>query len=158
MHKNLNIKKPWFWLATWFGCGLARPAPGTWGTLGAVPFGVFLMMGGTAWLLTAIIAVSFIGLWAAAQFERETGEHDSSVIVIDEVAGMWITLLAAAQTPLSVFLAFCLFRFFDVIKPWPISWCDKKIPGARGVMIDDIVAGIMAGLFLYWLRMYAGIG
>ncbi|HEY8192277.1 MAG TPA: phosphatidylglycerophosphatase A [Alphaproteobacteria bacterium] len=158
MNKNIHITKPWFWLATWFGCGLARPAPGTWGTLGAVPFGVFLMMGGTFYLSVGIVFVTLIGLWAADQYEKESGEHDSSIIVIDEVAGLWVTLLAAAPTPLSVLLAVLAFRFFDVLKPWPISWCDKKIPGARGVMIDDIVAGIMAALFLYWLRMYAGIG
>ena len=159
MNGNFDIKKPWFWLATWFGCGLARPAPGTWGTLGGLPFGIFLMMfGGPVWLAAAAIIVFAAGLWAAREFEKATGEHDSSAIVIDEVAGVWVTLLAATQTPLSVLLAFLLFRAFDILKPWPVSWCDKKLPGAWGVMMDDIAAGIFAAASLYLLRTYAGIG
>lgn len=159
MNKNIDIKKPWFWLATWFGCGLARPAPGTWGTLGGLPFGIFLMMSaGPAGLAIATVIVFAAGLWAAREFEKATGEHDASAIVIDEVAGVWVTLLAASSTPLSVLLAFFLFRAFDVLKPWPVSWCDKKLPGAWGVMLDDIAAGIYAALCLYLLRIYAGIG
>lgn len=157
MNQTLNIKKPWFWLATWFGCGLARPAPGTWGTLGGLPFGIFLMMGGPVYLAAGIAVVFAAGLWAAHEFEKATGEHDASAIVIDEVAGIWVTLLAAAQTPLSALLAFLLFRFFDVLKPWPVSWCDKKMPGAWGVMMDDIAAGGYAAACLMGLRAY-GIG
>jgi len=77
-----------------------------------------------------------------------TGEHDSGAIVIDEVAGMWITLLPIAYSPIHILLAFALFRFFDIVKPWPISWCDKKLPGALGVMADDVVAGIFSALIL----------
>jgi len=158
MNKNLDVKKPYFWLATWFGCGLARPAPGTWGTLGGLPIGIFLMMAGLPYLIGGIVIVCAVGLWAAKEFEKATGEHDASAIVIDEVAGVWITLLAATQTPLSALLAFLLFRAFDILKPWPISWCDKNLPGAWGVMLDDIVAGIFAAICLWGLRVYAGIG
>lgn len=157
MTSGLDYKKLYFWLATWFGCGLARPAPGTWGTLGGLPFGMFLMLGGLPYQVGGIIIVSIIGLWAAREFEKASGEHDSGMIVIDEVAGIWVTLLAAMQTPFSVLLAFFLFRVFDVLKPWPISWCDKKLPGAWGVMVDDMVAGIFAAACLLGLRAY-GIG
>lgn len=144
-------------LATWFGCGLARKAPGTWGTLGALPFGMALLwLGGAYLLLPAALIISIIGFYAAATYERETGIHDAGAIVIDEVAGMWITLCAATLTPLSVILAFALFRLFDILKPWPISWADRR-PGATGVMLDDILAGIIAALCLGGLR-YAGIG
>ena len=157
MNKNLDIKKPWFWLATWFGCGLARPMPGTWGTLGGLPFGIFLMMGGPVYLIAGIVIVSAAGWWAAREFEKATGEHDVGMIVIDEVVGIWVTLLAATQTPVSVLLAFLLFRAFDILKPWPVNWCDKKLPGAWGVMTDDIAAGVYAAACLIGLRAY-GIG
>ena len=157
MNQNRDIKKPYFWLATWFGCGLARPAPGTWGTLGGLPLGILLMMGGPVYLAAGIIIVFAAGLWAAREFEKATGEHDAGMIVIDEVAGIWVTLLAAQMTPLSLLLAFLLFRAFDILKPWPVSWCDKKLPGAWGVMMDDIVAGIFAAACLLGLRTY-GIG
>lgn len=157
MNRNLDIRKPWFWLATWFGCGLARPAPGTWGTLGGLPFGIFLMMGSPVYLAAGIVIVFAAGFWAAREFEKATGECDAPVIVIDEVAGVWFTLLAATQTPLSVLLAFLLFRSFDILKPWPVSWCDKKLSGAWGVMMDDIAAGIYAAACLMGLRAY-GIG
>jgi phosphatidylglycerophosphatase A len=156
--KNLDFKSPATWLATWFGCGLAHPAPGTWGTLGALPFGIMLMMGGWPALLAATVIVTAAGLWATDKVQKQTEIHDASYIVIDEAAGLWLTLLAARQTTVSVGLAFLLFRFFDILKPWPVSWCDKKLPGARGVMADDLAAGIYAALCLWGLRTYAGIG
>lgn len=146
------------WVATWFGCGLMRPGPGTWGTIGALPFGILLyVMGGIPLLLLGIVAVCWLGYFAAKRFEEQAGDHDNSAIVVDEVAGMWIALLPTGMNPLYILLAFALFRFFDILKPWPISWADKKIPGAAGVMIDDIIAGFVAALIIGGLR-YAGIG
>lgn len=145
------------WLAVWFGCGLARRAPGTWGTVGALPFGIaFMYYGGWPLLLGAAVVVSIAGYYAAATYERVTGMHDAGAVVVDEVAGMWLTLCAATLTPLSIVLAFILFRGFDILKPWPVSWADN-LPGAKGVMLDDILAGILAGLCLWGLR-YAGLG
>ncbi|MBU0800675.1 MAG: phosphatidylglycerophosphatase A [Alphaproteobacteria bacterium] len=145
-------------LATWFGCGRAKRAPGTWGTLGSLPFGIlFMVLGGWPLLLVATVLVSIIGYYAAAVYERETGTHDSGAIVIDEVAGMWLTLCAATLTPLSIVLAFALFRGFDILKPWPVSWADRKLPGAAGVMADDILAGVYAALCL-WGLCFAGLG
>ncbi len=154
----LNFRNPWIVLATWFGCGLMKPAPGTWGTLGALPFGILiLVLGGWPVLLLCAVAVTVVGVKAADVFMRESGAHDHPAIVVDEVAGMWVTLLAAVATPLSIVLAFGLFRFFDVLKPWPVGWLDRHIKGGRGVMADDIAAGIMAALTLGGLRL-AGIG
>ncbi len=152
-----NFKDPSNLLATWFGCGLMRPAPGTWGTLGALPFGILLMMAGWPVLLAATILLSYAGWKAADKFGEETGTHDASIIVVDEAAGIWLTLLAATPTGLSVVLAFLLFRLFDILKPWPVSWCDEKLTGGLGVMADDLAAGVYAGLCLWGLR-YAGIG
>lgn len=147
-----------FALATWFGCGLARKAPGTWGTLGALPPGVLLLwLGGWPALLVAAALVSVVGFYAAEVYEKETGTHDSGAIVIDEVAGMWIALGAAVLSPLSILLAFVLFRAFDILKPGPVGWADRKLPGALGVMADDVIAGILAALCVGGLRL-AGIG
>jgi len=154
----LDFKAPATWVATWGGCGLIRPAPGTWGTLGAMPFGVILLMlGGVPALLIASIIIFPIGLWASKKFEGMVNEKDSGMIVIDEVVGVWIALIPALLTPLSIGLAFVLFRFFDILKPWPIAYFDKHFKGPFGVMIDDVIAGIFAAIILIGLR-YVGIG
>jgi phosphatidylglycerophosphatase A len=155
---KVNFKDPAIWLATWFGCGLMRPAPGTWGTLGALPVGI-LIYALTGWigLTIATIAITIVGYWAAGKFEEQSGEHDNGAIVIDEVAGVWIALIPAALSIPYVITAFLLFRFFDILKPWPISWADKKLPGALGVMADDIIAGIFAALIIAGAR-FAGLG
>lgn len=146
---RLDFKHPATWLATWGGSGLIKPAPGTWGTLAALPFGIALMAyGGTYGLLIASLIVFIIGIWSAGHFERMIREKDSGMVVIDEVVGMWITLIPAALTTTSVILAFLAFRFFDVLKPWPIGLLDKKFKGSFGVMIDDVMAGIYAALVM----------
>lgn len=151
--RRLNFKHPATWLATWGGLGLMKPAPGTWGTLGALPIGLpILLFGGVPALLIATIIVFFIGLWSAGHYERMVREKDSGMVVIDEVVGMWIALIPALLTPLSVALAFILFRVFDILKPWPIGWLDKKFKGPMGVMIDDVMAGIYAALILMTLH------
>jgi phosphatidylglycerophosphatase A len=150
-----DLKQPHILLCTWFGCGLLRPGPGTWGTLGGLPFGIFLaVMGGWKALLAGTIIVTLLGWLVADKFEKETQTHDSSQIVIDEVAGVWLTLLAAPLSPLSVVASFILFRFFDILKPFPVSWCDRKIAGGLGVMVDDLAAALYAGLCLYGLHRY----
>lgn len=156
--RRLDFKHPATWVATWFGCGLMQPAPGTWGTLGALPFGIILLMtGGIPALLIGTIIIFILGLWAAKHFERMVREKDSGMIVIDEAVGVWIAIIPATLTPSSVAIAFLLFRFFDILKPWPIGWMDKKIHGAMGVMLDDVLAGIYAALVLIGLR-YVGFG
>ena len=165
--RKLRMKSVYVWLATWFGSGFMRPAPGTWGTLAALPFGLlFLAFANTAALIIGILFVSAIGWWAAKEFEKDSGVHDSKMIVIDEVAGMWLTIVpislyVSADAPLFsvyVVLSFILFRFFDIIKPWPVSFFDQKVGGASGVMADDIMAGIYAALVLTGIIYYAGSG
>lgn len=154
----MDFKKPETWLATWFGCGLLRPAPGTWGTLGGLPFGIgLLLLGGLPALLSGIALLLPLGWWATTKLQAHTGEHDAGYIVIDEVAGIWVALLAAAPTPLSVALAFLLFRAFDIFKPWPCSYFDQKLSGAASVMLDDVAAGLYAALCLIGLH-YVGLG
>ncbi len=145
--EQLDTKEPYVWLASWFGCGFINPAPGTWGSLGALPFGIIIyMFGGASGLAVAAFIVTLIGLWSADKFDKAMDGHDSKMIVIDEVAGQWIALIPAALNPALILIAFILFRFFDILKPWPISFIDKKVSGALGVMGDDILAGLFAAI------------
>lgn len=145
--EGINPKQNFAIWATWFGCGYLNPAPGTWGTLGAIPFGIlFYALGGPILLFVAVCVIIPLGLWAAHNFGKASGDHDSKMIVIDEVAGMWIALIPAALNPFLIIVAFLAFRFFDILKPWPISFFDKKMENAAGVMLDDVVAGIFAAL------------
>ena len=154
----INFKAPETWIATWFGTGFIQPAPGTWGTLAGIPFGIGLMLiGGIPALLIGVALIMPIGVWAAKKFEIMARDKDSSMIVIDEVVGLWVSLIPAVLTPWSICLAFCLFRIFDILKPYPVSWLDKKIHGGLGIMADDLMAGIYAALTLIGLR-YAGFG
>lgn len=159
---KINIKKPYVWIATWFGFGFMKPAPGTWGSFAALPFGIFIfLLGGPILLIIATALLAVIGMRATDIFERETGTTDNSIIVIDEVAGQWIAILPALAfhglNPLYVAIGFILFRALDIIKPWPIFWLDKNIHGGLGVMLDDIVAGFFAALLLTGI-IYAGLG
>ena len=147
-------------LATWFGAGLLPWAPGTWGSLAALPFGWLLFwLSGPLGLLAAIVVVFGVGLWAARGYEQVAAIKDPGAIVIDEVAGQWLALIPAglfsgSLTLPGVLLAFLLFRVFDVAKPWPVSWADRHLKGAFGIMADDIIAGLYAAAAVYavlWL-------
>jgi len=143
--KGLKLKELDVMIATWFGSGLIRPAPGTFGTLAALPAGyLFQLIGGIPLLLIATFLTFFIGKKAAALYEERTGEHDASSIVIDEAVGLWIAGIAAGTNPILWFCAFLLFRLFDIVKPWPASRYDKRGSGAYDVMMDDVIAGIFA--------------
>ena len=162
MNKNLSLKKPAILLATWFGLGLMPKAPGTWGSLGAIPPALIIVYAfGVLPFIAALIALSPISFWATAQYEKASSSHDAKQIVIDEVIGQWIALLPVfyfkPSSVLLIILAFALFRLFDIIKPWPISYCDKNIKGASGVMLDDMLAGIAAAAILTG-AIHAGLG
>jgi len=144
-------------LATWFHVGKLQKAPGTYGSIAALPFAWGLVWLGGAWLLLSAAALAFIaGRWAAARYMERTGEHDPGAIVIDEVVGQWLTLSVAPLTPVAYLLGLLAFRVFDIWKPWPIGWLDKHMHGAFGVMIDDVVAAIYAGVVLYALLWMIG--
>lgn len=142
-------------LATWFGAGLVPRAPGTWGTLAALPF-AWGLLSIASWpgLAVAALAVYALGLWSAGAYMAHTKTHDPGQIVIDEVVGVWIALLPAPLAPLPFVLGVVLFRFFDIVKPWPISWIDRNVGGAHGVMLDDVLAGAFAGILLFFALPY----
>jgi len=141
-------------IGTFFGVGKFRPAPGTWGSAAAMPFiWASLWLGGIPGLAVLTILAIVAGWWATERYLIATGTKDPSEIVIDEVAGQALTFLVAAPfiatMSLDVFAAgFVLFRIFDIVKVWPASWADRDLPGAAGVMIDDLFAGIYGGVIL----------
>jgi phosphatidylglycerophosphatase A len=142
---------PPLWLATWCGTGLLPWAPGSWASLSALPLAWLLMLAGGPWLLlAATLAVFVAGIWAAERYMAAVGIHDPTAIVVDEIAGQWLTLAIAPLDPLAYAIGFFLFRVFDVLKPWPVSWLDRRVGGGFGVMIDDIGAALYAGAAL-WL-------
>lgn len=145
------------WIATFFGVGYLRPAPGTWGSLAALPVAALLhVAGGPVLLGLGVIAAFALGWWATARETAGKADPDPSEIVIDEVAGQWLALLpvsigaahaGAAMTALwpGWVTAFVLFRLFDIWKPGPIGWADRR-GDALGVMLDDILAGLAAAI------------
>src|SRR5579883_1496749 len=136
-------------VATWFGSGLLPWAPGTWGSLAALPPAWLIahFLGPRA-LVPAAIIVFLLGWWAAERVQRASGIEDAGSIVIDEVAGQWLTLAVAPLDPLAYAAGFLLFRLFDITKPWPARWADRRIAGGLGVMADDIIAAIYAAVAL----------
>lgn len=145
-------------LATWFWSGLMPVAPGTAGSLAALPFAwAILAYAGWPWLLAAAAAVFAAGIPASNRLMARTGTHDPRMIVVDEVAGQWIALLPAALEPLPFAAGFLAFRLFDIWKPWPIGWVDRRVSGGIGVMLDDVIAGVYAGVVVYFVqRMLVG--
>jgi phosphatidylglycerophosphatase A len=155
-------RTPWAWRAgTVFGIGRLKPGPGTWASLAAaaVWYGALsaahLTNGLTPWLtLTGAVVVTLLGIPASTIVERESGRTDPGFVVIDEVAGQWVTLAFAPVDIGHALVGFVLFRFFDIVKPWPVRELEK-LPGGQGIMLDDVAAGIlglavMAVLHIWW--------
>ncbi len=150
----MNIQKLFL---TFFGSGLAPKASGTFGTLAALPIGVVVLhFLGIDSLFMLTFAVTIITVFEINKYEKLTGEHDQKEIVIDEAVGIWITLMIVYATleqhsfayahPLAIGLSFALFRLFDIWKPSTIGKIDREVKGGLGVMGDDILAGMAAGV------------
>jgi phosphatidylglycerophosphatase A len=131
-------------LATCFGIGDLPKAPGTWASLVALPFAWLIQSAlGMFALLAASLIVFFVGWWASSVYVAWIGAEDPAPVVIDEIAGQWLTLvLADPQRWWLWLLGFAVFRLFDIVKPWPVSWADRNVTGGLGVMLDDILAGL----------------
>ncbi len=154
-------------VATFLYVGLIRPAPGTWGSAAAIPVAWLLHWGfGFPGLIAASIAVFVGGWWATAHYTSGTGIHDPGEVVIDEVVGMFITLLplsgglwfagvAPHVFPYPGWIGgFLLFRLFDIWKPGPIGWADRR-GDALGVMLDDVIAGLFAAIAVTALAAFS---
>ena len=143
-----NLKKPSHLFATWFGVGLIRPAPGTWGSLAALLLWYFAEFLHSSIHIVLPIFILFSWL-VCSQASQDSQSKDHSSIVIDEVAGMLVALSFVAHELIIYLWAFLLFRLFDIWKPWPISWADKNIEGGLGILLDDLIAGLFAGGIIY---------
>lgn len=160
-----------YWLGIGLGSGLPRRAPGTWGTVGGFIVAIPLMSLGFVPFLIITLLSCLIGIWICGLTSELMQTHDDPHIVWDEWAGIWITLLpfsymsvttdtfwqdiSQSLSIIALILAFILFRFFDIIKPPPIGWADKRVAGGLGIMLDDIIAGVMAAAV--WLVVMLGI-
>ena len=137
-------------IATLFGVGRVSVLPGTLASLAALPVGWWLaLVGGWITLLAGAMWVTLLGIWASGRYAKTAGKKDPSECVIDEVAGQWLALVPVAFTGrlfdiLAMASAFLLFRFFDILKPWPIYRL-QRYSGGLGIMLDDVAAGIAAG-------------
>jgi len=150
-------RKPWpkgLIFLTWFGAGFSYHAPGTIGSLNALPFAVGLawLGGGRVLLLAALVPFVLGMIYTTRYLRQEPQAADPQWIVIDEVVGLWITLSVVPLSFIWYALGFGLFRLADIYKPWPVSWADRHVPGALGIMLDDVLAGLYAAGVLLGLQ------
>ncbi len=138
------------------GLGLIPFAPGTWGTLGAIPIWWALSGRGALLWIAVTLAVALFAIWISTLAEPLYGAHDVSAIVIDEVAGMLVCVMFIPFTPVTAVVGFVVFRVFDIVKPPPVSWFDKNVSGGLGVVVDDLVAGAMGLAVMHGLRVLLG--
>ena len=162
---GMAVLHPAWILATWFGAGLLPKAPGTLASLAALPFAwVIQWQFGATGLIAAAVIATAVGLWACSRLITPTSADDPGHVVIDEVAGQWLTLApVAAMAPLPDYrvyaTGFVLFRLFDILKPFPVNWAERRFKGALGIMADDIVAAVYAGIGTGFIYAYShGLG
>jgi|TARA_B110000305_G_scaffold86788_1_gene97736 phosphatidylglycerophosphatase A len=157
MNSNKAIlANPIHLLAFGFGAGLSPKAPGTVGTVVAVL--IYLVLPSMQPVIYAgLILLSFVfGIWICGKTSEDLGVHDHGGIVWDEFVGYWVTMFMAPSGLFWVLLGFVLFRLLDIFKPWPIKWADKELAGGLGIMLDDVLAGIMAALCMQALVVLIG--
>ncbi len=144
---------PVHFFAFGFGSGLAPKAPGTFGTLAALPIFFGLQYLSVNAYIAVLVVTSLVGIWICGESSRRLGVHDHGGIVWDEFVGLWITLFMVPAGWQWIVLGFVLFRFFDILKPWPIKWLDQKVSGGFGIMIDDVIAGLFAWVILQFIAV-----
>jgi phosphatidylglycerophosphatase A len=143
------LSHPAGWIATALGAGLAPRAPGTAGSAIALLPWWFLLRGlPPHWYIIVLVGGFLLGVWACGVADRRLRLHDQGALVWDEVIGMWITLAAAPAQGWWMLVGFALFRLFDIWKPWPVNWADRRVHGGLGVMLDDVLAGVYALIVL----------
>lgn len=147
--RTFLFSHPAHFIALGFGSGLAARAPGTFGTLAALPlYGLMQLFLSPAWIALLCLPAFVVGIWAAKRTCDDMGVHDHGAIVIDEIVAMWLVLVVAPESIAGWLAAFILFRCFDIFKPWPINWLDARVHGGLGVMLDDLLAALYAAAVL----------
>ncbi|MGR9105592.1 MAG: phosphatidylglycerophosphatase A family protein [Gammaproteobacteria bacterium] len=150
----MNIfRDPVLFIAFGFGSGLSPRAPGTCGTLIAVPLFLCLEPLGLGPYLVVVALAAAFGVWICSSASRKLGVHDHPGIVWDEIVGYWITMAGIPVAAQSLLAGFVLFRFFDIVKPWPIRSVDRKVSGGLGIMLDDVLAGLAAWALLTGMKL-----
>ncbi len=143
--RKFLLSHPAHFIAFGFGAGLAKKAPGTWGTLVGLPmFGVLHSVGMPFVTVGVILLLFVIGIWASGVAGKTLGVSDHGGIVIDEIVAFMLVLAFTPKTLWWILCAFLLFRLFDIVKPWPISLADRNIKGGFGVMFDDLLAAVFS--------------
>ena len=153
--RRLLLRHPAGWIATGFGSGFSPVAPGTAGSLVALLPWLALRELPLQLYATALVLAFIAGIWACAWLVKTLRVSDPSIAVWDEFTGLWVALVPLAGAPhhwLWIILGFILFRFFDIAKPWPVSWADREVAGGLGVMFDDVLAGAYAAAVL-WMAL-----
>ena len=152
---RIVLTHPAGWIASGFGIGLSPRAPGTVGSLAALlPWWFFLQHLSLPAYLTIVSVAFAIGIWAADWVIAKTRIEDPSVVVWDEFIGQWIALLLAPTGWPWMLAGFALFRLFDIWKPWPVRWADRRLHGGLGAMLDDVLAGVYAFLILQAIAFF----
>lgn len=149
-------RDPAAWLAFGLGSGLIPFAPGTWGAVLALPLAWGLHLSGPLPYALVTFCIAVAGVWLCGHTAHRLGVHDHPGINFDEVAGQLIACAVAPPDWRWFVLAFVLFRFFDIVKPWPIRWLDRHCGGGLGIMADDIAAGIAAGVLVWGCTLLLG--
>lgn len=145
-------------LATWFGAGLAPKAPGTWGSVAALPFAWAIQTWAGSAALVLAASLLFLAGWAASNRLVDTmGIEDPQIVVVDEVVGQWLTLACGPVSIPAYLIGLLLFRAADITKPFPASWADRKVGGGLGVMLDDVLAAVYSGLGLWLIDRVVGL-
>ena len=144
-------------IATYCYIGLLPKMPGTWGSIFAIPLAWVLYKLGNVPYWVAFISVTLIGVWSSKVYSERVGKEDPDEVVIDEVAGILTVFLFVKPTPLMLVLGLVLFRFIDILKPPPIGWFEK-IPHGVGIMVDDLLAGVLTGVILLSFERFYGFG
>jgi len=150
--RRVALRTPAGFLAFGLGSGLARHAPGTMGTLLAVPFGLLLKQLPATWYGPVLLVLFAAGVYLCGAASRMLGQHDPGGIVWDEMVGYWLTVALVPVTWAWWLAAFVLFRFFDIVKPWPIRLAEQRLGGGLGIMVDDVIAAVYAMLVLAAIR------
>ncbi|MBL6986723.1 MAG: phosphatidylglycerophosphatase A [Methylobacter sp.] len=139
------LSDPILFLAFGFGSGLAKKAPGTFGTVAAIPLYWLFAQSNLAIYSLLTLIVTIVGIPICDIAAKKLDEHDFGGIVWDEIAGYLITMWLVPFSWQTMLVGFILFRFFDILKPWPIKWVDRQVQGGLGIMLDDVLAGVFAG-------------
>lgn len=142
--ENFRMTNPIHFLALGFGSGLLPKAPGTFGTLAAIPLYLLLAPVSVNIYLAIVVVMSIAGIYICGKAAKDSGVHDHGAIVWDEIVGFLITMFMVPLSWQSILVGFILFRIFDIFKPWPISFVDKNLHGGLGIMVDDVLAGLAA--------------